>query len=761
MTLTAMWDDDDSLLIRLVSLGSKAIDQYDTTPLATRIDEYTHLVHSRNGSIESPVQDALASTPGFPQNLRSLSRQGVLVFSEQRGDHRILASGSDINGCDLALVRSELAPAFIDLYGGNCEASRYAGWTEIDECRIRQVSSLPEPLAKSIQLLHSTSTPIPRLKGGVRVEDGHLWLPPFYVPTIRCIGAKKVLVRHDGKTRECESIDDDGHWALPRNLELALPATLEIGAEFTVELDGVEFHRKSSPTKARFVKSGVGFNYKSVGSGDYWREGCAVRQVDHKGKTDVPLEIATDDGTQSADMLLRDASLFYLGPGLGEISMDPDCDYPWVVIQLGKSPKNLIYRGDLRFPILPDSGKSPVKRDHSAWSPPFTSRKTQVSNFIDGRYVQMSEEKRLQAVHAEYVAVARRKKRWPTNRECEPSNLGNRLSKVQAKPVIGSRTSDVVEAIAALGRRRSGIRLKECQELFSTLTESTNTRMVEQVTRAWTETGLIDLLRYQSQSTTMVIARTPRFVMMRRGPSVDATLLGLANDELLNKIESLASLCTIHWISSTNPYSPPTMRIVEEDANSIESISAALGLPNPMWIHWKDIDFPPPQFSSLDKDTELSGISFGAHPDSYQLDSIWDWSKRAFHKHTDTDGEDVVVRRLSHPQRCSLYDVVICGESLMHCHIRSWALLRAAEYREKPPFTLSDDGVLYSEGESPMHLPLSFGRFCTVLGSGQPGPMISKDKNVEGYRYPFGKGIIKSIEGILPPKWLKKPPPGE
>jgi len=97
----------------------------------------------------------------------------------------------------------------------------------------------------------------------------------------------------------------------------------------------------------------------------------------------------------------------------------------------------------------------------------------------------------------------------------------------------------------------------------------------------------------------------------------------------------------------------------------------------------------------------------------------------------------------------------------MHCHIRSWALLRAAEYREKPPFTLSDDGVLYSEGESPMHLPLSFGRFCTVLGSGQPGPMISKDKNVEGYRYPFGKGIIKSIEGILPPKWLKKPPPGE
>jgi len=527
---------------------------------------------------------------------------------------------------------------------------------------------------------------------------------------------------------------------------------LEVRAVFRVRLEESEFLREGSASY-RFVVGGHGTEYKAVGAGRYWREACDPEQLSHGGGDPVPLDITTSDGSQSFDFLELDPTARFLGPGLGELSPSSSSNHPWLAVGPRKSPRDLVYVGDLAEVVLPDGGESPDKGDRRTWACAFTARATRVSAKVDGAYVPLGADQRLQEVFRTYQRRASRQLPVGDPRSCSPAHLyiQDVPSVAQVEPSDGA--CQAVEATVALGVARSGIPLKEFQELVGRVTGRHDFLLWQQVIRAWADGGLVDLLRRQDRSQTMVVPCDPQFVMVKRGPAVDATLLGLVARGVDKAIEAvLRAPETVIRVPATTAFQPSALRLVGAVPDRVQEISRTVGILPPEWLYWPDINIAPPPLSIKD---DLRGLVHGCPPDAYRFDARWDWDEMIFHPYQREGAPELVeVERRRHPQRCSIYVVLVDGEAMLWCHLRSWALLRAAELREEPPFAVSAGGDICSHGFSPIHLPLPFGRLCAVLGAGLPGPHLGDGGRVVGYWYRFG-GALHMVRRLLPQAWIK------
>lgn len=758
ITLKADWDDDGDLLLRLVCDGPTTIAGAEFLPLAAPLDNSTHYLVDGSGDPDAIASAALAKAIDLPRGLASLIGQGILLFHEDLGRTYRLAVGDEIEGAEIALVRSDRLLAFQRTFGGAARRSRYEGWYDVEGSRPHPLSELPPGLEGATRLLHTMSTPRPRLVGGIPLAGGYLWVPGL-LPRVRCPQAEEVSIRlAPGRSgwRPCERTGGEGDWIFPADLRLSPPATVEIETSRPTDLGNASCRRYAT-TSCRFVASGHGIGFKPPAAGEYWREGSAQEELRHSGGNPVPLDITTQVPGESADLLAYDPSVRFLGPAIGETSPSRRADHPWVVVGFRKHPAALVYLGDLDRPLLPGPGECQDKGDRRSWRQAFSPVRARGKTwaFVEGRYVRLDAEPRLREILGQYMERAREGPAASGGQPCPPTgpprpdrSTGSQRARSAAMPL--EATARVVEAMAGLGLSRSGVPLVEFQELLGELSGIRDFRLWLQIARAWTEAGLVDLLKRQDRSQTIVVPRPPRFVMIKRGPLVEATLVGLAPSAVVSLVEDQAGTFVAR-LHPTTAFQPATLRLRYVDQEEVTALARQLGLPSPEWLWWPGAADPA---GSLRISADLSGISPHPPPDEYQPDGTWDWREMTFRRHLAVDDDNLVtIERRYHPLRTPIYVLLLDHKPMAWWHLQDWARLRASQLLDQPLFSISSDGSLDSAGTSPPHLPLALGRLCTVLGAALPGPDLA-DGRIVGYRYPFGEPILTLVRQLLPESWI-------
>lgn len=367
-----------------------------------------------------------------------------------------------------------------------------------------------------------------------------------------------------------------------------------------------------------------------------------------------------------------------------------------------------------------------------------------------GRYEPVSMHPRVGEVRS---ALRRARRLDPDASLCLPTNLHSTFAEARRTRSEKGSVQGILDAVAALACRRSGLQYKTVRELLTIQTRCDDPLLHKELIRAWAESGIWDVVRQQDRSATFIVPRRPRFVAFLRGPDVEATLVGLLTSPKARRLQHILDHRGVwtEFLDAPSPWQSELVRIRCEPGE-LEEISTSAGLQPIEWIRWDDSTSVPAHL-----DTSPSAQGLGDDPPvAFGLDATWDWARRVFSRVPAAPGSSGVrVERRSHSRRCSIYVVLVDQKPWAWTYIENWALLVAYALRGEPPFVFKENGVLHTSGASPVHLPLPWGRLCAMLGQGVPGPTIDgSSRRVVGYRYPFGPRLVPLIEKSLPTDWL-------
>ena len=404
-----------------------------------------------------------------------------------------------------------------------------------------------------------------------------------YLPGVRAPDAKSVELLVGGRrlacTRDPVERGSAGDWRLPPSLSLAQVCELHVEAEWTIRIAGYEITRRSE-CRAALAAWNVSLDYRPVPSGNYWRETCAREMRRFDGPVaEVPTGVSTQDLTRVADLTNFDATARFLGPGRGEMSLTARKDFPWLAVGPKNRPDFLVFVGDPREPILLDGGLSPDKSDRRHWRRAFTDPRV-IAYVARGReYVPVSESESVEAIYRAYRSSARSQS-LESGRYCPPTNLDDVLP-VQSWGVtrVSDEAAVLGEVFSLLANNTSGIPLREVHHHVDRLSGTRSHGLRQQVVRGWTESGVIDLLQRQDGRRTVVVARRPRFVVFRRGPSYFGTLLGLLPRSLEGELERVAERLgvSLSWRRPANGLQPFAARVSNTTWHHLQELSRQLG----------------------------------------------------------------------------------------------------------------------------------------------------------------------------------------
>lgn len=745
-SLLAVFDDDGLLPFVAVSddweppaaCSVRALDDPMGDLIAYVVDEEGELDTIAEAALASP--EALLGAGG-----RALVQQGLLAFRAEASDIRQLATGEHLAAADVALVRSDLVETFVATFGGNCEPSRFDGWSEVVDCRVQQVDKLPPGLERVTQLLRTMNPPALRFVGGVRTGGGFLSIEGF-LPVLRAPGANSVTVEAGGNSLECAQIGPD-EWELPAALAREAH-DVTVLTEWSILHPSGETVERSTRQYLRLEDVELKDSFKPAAAGAYYLEGCRPAQRPTTGGATIPLLVTTLDSAASIDLLALDASARYLGPGVGEMSLEPRPGFDWLAIGPKNRPDVLVFVGDPASPVGPANRRSPSGADRRHWRRSFAPSSPLVIRSATGEY----EAEAGHPLVSNARSALRRHRTSSDAAACPSTQLEAVLSLGGSTP--NERVHKMVEAVAALACRRSGLRYQVIKELLADLTSSADHILHRELVRAWAEAGAWDLVRRQDRSQTLIVPRRPRFVATMRGPQAEASLIGLLTPARKAEFDRALSARGLeaNALHTVSPWQPSVPRVRTSAAN-LEAVSRAAGLEPVEWLRWDDPTSVP---KHLDTDELEQGLRDDDPPVGFAFDACWNWDERMFRRHVSSTGKGVEVERRAHRQRCSIYVVLDHGTTFAWTYVKNWALLLAFALRGEPPFVLSRDGVLSTVGRSPVHLPLPWGRVCAVLGSGVPGPTTDiGSAAVGGYRYPLGPTLAGLVRKTISPDWLK------
>lgn len=319
------------------------------------------------------------------------------------------------------------------------------------------------------------------------------------------------------------------------------------------------------------------------------------------------------------------------------------------------------------------------------------------------------------------------------------------------------RVGHFADALAALSVQRSGVRRKLLFDLFSTVLGMElrdNPVLFHDLVRGWVEAGTMDVALRQGSSASYVLARRPGFVAFRLGSRIRASLVGLVPSVLEARLlqatrargarcENLLPPC--EWL-------PKVVRVECDTPSTLQEISTDLELPPPKWLRWPTESVT---VEAVEVRPDQQGLREDPVPDSFETVDRWDWYQGRFVREK-RPSLGIRVQRRTHPERSSIYVVVVDGEDYCWSYIRNWPLLLAylldREWLDEddPIFKARLGGPIVRPREADVYLPLPVGRLCTVLGDGLAGPFLSSDGTmVEGYRYPLGLGYRRALADWL------------
>lgn len=705
-----------------------------------------------DGDEEIAWRRAFAGGALVPLGTKKLLEQGILVLRATSSWLFEVATGSMVSGCHTAFVRRDRLEPFLRRFGGSHAPSIVSEWFEVNECRIEQVVQLPSDLEDVTQLLPTMEPPSVALIGGLRTSEGFYFVPGF-LPFVRAPGAHSVAIRaSDGDIFSCNR-QADAHvdWALPASIRgpgdfvvlaswSSLLATTDVISSETI-----------SETPLRFVGHHVDDDYKRKPAGDLYMESCPFGEELVRGDVEVPLGITTAAPGESGDLLDYDSTARYLGPGIGQMSRGAERGFDWLVVGPKNVPEVLVFVGDSDAPTKPIELRSPDAGDRRLWRMALDARDKYVR--IGSQYVPLREAADgIRAAHAAY----RRHRVHVGAPSCEVTGLETSL---QAGPTVvmpAPETETAADILAALSSRRRGLRYAEVRDVFALLLGDASPQLVRQALRGWTEGGLVDVLREPRTSHLVIVARQPRFVLVRRGFELDATVVGLLTSVRRMRLADEAKSLDLRPLElrCSHPWQPSTLRY-RGTLEQIEELRRRVELAPSEWLAWTSDAASPP---SLDARDVISHLNHGAPTDAYSVDAVWSWEDRFFCRGTTRALTGVALERRRHRDGSNIFVVLVDGVPHVWCHLQSWAVLVAHVLRGDPPFRLEGDSRIVSIGRYPVHLPLPLARLCVLVGDGMPGLDIGDwPSKVLRYVYPFGHRLFGFVSRLLPSEWLVIP----
>ncbi len=309
-----------------------------------------------------------------------------------------------------------------------------------------------------------------------------------------------------------------------------------------------------------------------------------------------------------------------------------------------------------------------------------------------------------------------------------------------------SRIQSVIDALSALGVRRSGLRFREVLDVLEVAIQPdrgnpTKRRLHHDLARALVEAGTFDLVRRQGWPVTLLLPRPPRLVAQLRGDELQVSLLGLAPSVLVERCLDFAegAGAEVALALSGHVRVPAIPHFRTTDIDLIDRLTEQFRLAPVEWAEQ-------PRLAPFDG---LSSLRSDPLPDEYLFDECYDFASGRFVRGRSRAGPDeVAVERSHHPRHHPAFALVRGDEDVGWTRRRDLALLAARVANAGTiPYRFERGGVLIRTDPSGPTLPLAFGRLCTVFGSGPPGPTAGW---TWGYAYPFGPDLEPWVESLLP-----------
>jgi hypothetical protein len=729
---------------------------YSPNPLPEPVGPLTSYLRGKEGSLEEPAEDAFVYGKLLGLSHGRFVEQGMVLLREHSSELYTVVSGSEAHGVVVGLVRDDLVDAFRRAFGGKRHDALIEGWSAIAGCSVKICDVLPTGLEGALQLLPTMYPRVVASSGGIRIAGGFLRALHF-LPHLHANGADSVVMRMpDGSEYPCAPVEEEGHveWRLP---EANVPASGELVARATWPVRGAQ-GPEVAETMLRFEEEAPSDAYKPLGSGTFGLEACLKPEMHVRGGEEIYLGVTTNSLSETADLFSLEPQVRYLGPGLGEMSVEARPGYDWLTLGSFKNPDALLFIGDPEHPIVPAQAQAAEKGARRHWRDAFTKPTRCLVRTPEGAFRPVSEfPKVLEALvlYRRHMKVASRAALCPT---VSPDGLKERPEGLVTPDVA---TDEAVAAIAALSVRKAGLSHKEVSEILTALlpkhkdAHGEDYLALQQLLRAWTECGQLDVLREVRGGHLAIVARRPRLVFVRRGPSVEARLVGLLNPATRRRAEALSKRLgvSLSEVEAPNRWQPSILRF-RGGVDELETLAKEAEFAPSEWLHW-------PSLGSIADHFNVTAAYQEIRPDlatpAFKVRSAWDWVERQFTRDAYRNRPDagVVIERRLHPDGSAVHVVIDDGKPVASSFLRNWALLFAYDLAGQTPFSRRDPESLACEGASPVHLPLPIARLCAITGAGLPGPRFDeRTGRVQAYEYPFGRRLVTLLETVIPGNWI-------
>lgn len=735
--------------------GWKGPEEYTTCALPEPIGDAVAFLRGKDGELDLPVEDAFVYGNLLSLSHRKLVDQGVLLLREQASAMFEVVSGSEAHGTSVAIVRDDLVKAFRRAYGGSVSDALVEGWTALTGCAVSITEALPEGLGKVNQLL---PTMFPRVicpSGGIRIDGGFLRALHF-LPHLHADGASGVVIEAVGGCRvQCTAVHAEGRieWSLPP-ASVPRSGSISARASWAGKAAGAP---EEAEVRLNFREESNAVEYKSPPNGAYDVEACIEPEWQIRGGAPVELGITTGKESLSADLFDLEHQIRYLGPAIGQMSRQRLAGFEWLALGAFKRPEVLVFVGDLESPRMPEQASAENARARRHWREAFNHARLVVVRTPAGTYESVGRHPKVELA----LAAFRRHHRVADGApKIQTEELSAAEEQVDGLMAPDAATDEAVAALAALSARKAGLGHKEVASVLGGLLPKKvggheDFLAIQQLLRAWNECGQIDILREVGGGHLLVVARRPRIVLVKRGPSIEGRIVGLLNPSVRERVDGVATRHRVSFseLEAPNRWQPSIIRLRGTEA-ALAEVARDLEFEPSEWLHWPTLRGKVP--GHFDVTEAYRHLKSDLATRAYKPHFAWDWDRLGFTKAAlSMPGRaGVIVQRRLHADGSAVHVVLYQGEPVASSYTRNWALLFAYELAGEHPFVRSE-GALACNGASPVHLPLPIARLCALTGAGLPGPrFVTATGAVGSYEYPLGDDLLSLLESVIPSKWI-------
>lgn len=639
------------------------------------------------GQLERTSRAVLDGSLRLP-NISSHVEQGLVPFVI--GAHGLLelAGQEQLGEVTVALVRETMVPDLfrvLDAVTATTRPSSYEGWVQVHRPMLHTVPSLKldgTSLSRTWLLHESLRPTFLRPVGGVPADDGWLGVREV-LPRLVAPGATAIVLMGDGSEVSLNSVSEDT-WAFPAQ---------DLAGEFTVIASG---DGGQSRRTIRFHTTPASEAFKPPLDQEAW----IVEQIGGTGTLANSVPFCSSPTTDDSESLSEQVA--YLGPDVGTFVANRG-EAAWCVTRF--AGRLLGSRGLLRGQAALPSKEVVSAHARRRWRRMLFESAVWSDRDFD------NDRRRVKPTAVAHAHLPRLELQ-----QLVPGLAGIRL------PPPSDSANRLVRIICGRASTRSGIGWREWDTLARRVLDI-DSRLLEQVTRAWMEAGLVDMTSSARWRYRAVFARSPQLVAFNVGEHIGASLSGLSLSTTVEDVRRVAVRmgCLVEERVSVSPLVPSTIALRAFSVSTVEELARTCRLE----LSWLDLD-------ALTRREINRHDGSSAPPEHYEGARRWlYWSLK--------DGEypDVIVEHRMRAGRPDYWLASHRGRRVWFYDLnvtRAWA----AAFLGEPVVNAAGETFLEANHA---FLPLPIARTVAVLGCALSGPT--------GTAYQYGTGTPQLRKLVL------------